>query len=716
MVNIFISYRREDSLHQAGRLYDRLAAYFGSRHVFKDVDSIPLGVDFREVLTERVAGCDVFVAVIGDTWLSITGKGGIRRLDDPGEFVRIEIEAALSRKIPVIPVLVGHSSLPHAEELPETLRALSFRNGLPVRPDPDFHKDLDRLIRGIEDGISALRARPTPRETRSPGPGAEETAGRTQSPDLRAGSPGSPSATRAPGAPAGPPAAPAPPSAQPRPPAAGRSPVGRSPDRPSEKKASPLPIPAQEPGALAAPRPERPRPRWPMIVAAASLGLFLFGVIIYVETDKGRIRLVVNDPKAVIKIDGQAVRVEALGKPITLRAGEHALEVTWGDGEFETRKFVVRRGDDERLRIEYEPTRNRGGTATPKKVETAGPSVAGASKLESSTTQIQSTTPKPSLSQLEHVFVKGSVWKGQFRSTKSASESRWELYVQERVGPTFRGVHVNFGDIRKTATWACPVRGTVRANDLRYWPAAPDGQTFIAIGSWNGANLEMELDARGGAVTKARLQRDPDKPEWARLEFSVYDESDNDGWYTRSQDGSGPATQPIIIAHTRGMNVYWLHANALPDGKRWEWHAPAKYHGDHSAKFGRCIAYGLFADQASHVEETYQFVRLRSAGMTLYLDGSGRQAQGSRLEPPGQGQRKNYCVRLDASAGWKKSGTGEQASDQDIKEVLAEVTDLCITGGHFGARAGVGCLWSVWFGADDPFNDNSPEAASKPGP
>ena len=154
-VSNFVSYRREDSRHQAGRLYEHLVAHFGSGLVFKDDNSIPFGLDFREVLTERVAGCDVFLAVIGDAWLSTAGKSGTRRLDDPGDFVRIEIEAALGRNIPVIPVLVGNSSIPPAEELPESLRALAYRNGLFVRPDPDFHKDVDRLVRGIKDVVSA---------------------------------------------------------------------------------------------------------------------------------------------------------------------------------------------------------------------------------------------------------------------------------------------------------------------------------------------------------------------------------------------------------------------------------------------------------------------------------------------------------------------------------------------------------------------------------
>jgi hypothetical protein len=166
--NIFISYRREDSRHQAGRLYDHLVGQFGKEHVFKDVDSIPLGSDFRQILTEQVAASDVFLAVIGDAWHSMAGKDGLRRLDDPGDFVRIEIEAALGCNIPVIPVFVGNSPVPQAEQLPESLRELSFRNGLPVRPDPDFHHDMDRLIRGIEAAVSGSPRR-KPRRVRRVG-------------------------------------------------------------------------------------------------------------------------------------------------------------------------------------------------------------------------------------------------------------------------------------------------------------------------------------------------------------------------------------------------------------------------------------------------------------------------------------------------------------------------------------------------------------------
>ena len=148
--NIFVSYRRADSADVAGRIYDRLIARFGQSEVFKDVDSIPLGVDFKEYLDNIVSRCKVLLVVIGDKWLGATDSTGQIRLNDPRDFVRIEIEAALMRDIPVIPLLVQGASMPPEEKLPPGLRKLIFRNGIPIRPDPDFHRDMDRLIAAIE--------------------------------------------------------------------------------------------------------------------------------------------------------------------------------------------------------------------------------------------------------------------------------------------------------------------------------------------------------------------------------------------------------------------------------------------------------------------------------------------------------------------------------------------------------------------------------------
>ena len=153
MSKILISYRREDSADVTGRIYDRLKRKFGREAVFKDVDSIPFGVDFRIYLDAQVAKCEVFLAVIGRDWMKKRGTKGKSRLDDPRDFVRIEIESALKRQIPVIPVLVSGASIPPAERLPASIKDLSYRHGISVRPDPDFRSDMGRLIKNVKQHI-----------------------------------------------------------------------------------------------------------------------------------------------------------------------------------------------------------------------------------------------------------------------------------------------------------------------------------------------------------------------------------------------------------------------------------------------------------------------------------------------------------------------------------------------------------------------------------
>jgi hypothetical protein len=146
MNKIFVSYRREDSADVTGRINDRLPEEFGVDAIFTDVDNIPLGVDFREHIDKEVSRCDVFLAVIGRNWVSIKDDDGNQRLYAASDFVRIEIESALNRSIPVIPLLAHSVSMPMEDELPESIKDLAFRHATPVRPDPDFHKDIDRLI------------------------------------------------------------------------------------------------------------------------------------------------------------------------------------------------------------------------------------------------------------------------------------------------------------------------------------------------------------------------------------------------------------------------------------------------------------------------------------------------------------------------------------------------------------------------------------------
>jgi len=155
--SIFISYRRQDSADITGRIYDRLIERCGTSAVFKDVDAIPLGVDFRKYLQDSVSKCNILLAVVGKNWLEARSENGKRSLEDPRDYLRIEIETALQRDIPVIPVLVQGASMPHEEELPSALQALAYRNAIAVRPDPDFRGDMDRLISGIQAHLKTTK-------------------------------------------------------------------------------------------------------------------------------------------------------------------------------------------------------------------------------------------------------------------------------------------------------------------------------------------------------------------------------------------------------------------------------------------------------------------------------------------------------------------------------------------------------------------------------
>ena len=150
---IFMSYRREETAYPAAWLFDRLASRFGRDQVFKDVDSIEPGDDFAEVITTAVESCDVLLALIGRRWLTIADQDGRLRLDDPGDFVRLEIEAALARKVRVIPILVDGARMPRAEDLPPSLAKLARHQALELSP-AGFDSDTQPLLRVLERIVS----------------------------------------------------------------------------------------------------------------------------------------------------------------------------------------------------------------------------------------------------------------------------------------------------------------------------------------------------------------------------------------------------------------------------------------------------------------------------------------------------------------------------------------------------------------------------------
>ena len=145
MARIFISYRRDDSAGYAGRLYDRLGTDFGADNLFMDIAATEPGVDFADAIEQAVSGCDILLAVIGRQWLTITDGAGRRRLENPDDFVRLEIAAALKRNIRVIPVLVQGAAMPHAEQLPEPLKPLTRRQAQELS-DGRWQYDIDRLL------------------------------------------------------------------------------------------------------------------------------------------------------------------------------------------------------------------------------------------------------------------------------------------------------------------------------------------------------------------------------------------------------------------------------------------------------------------------------------------------------------------------------------------------------------------------------------------
>jgi hypothetical protein len=149
MSGVFISYRREDTAGYSGRIYDHFRDRFGENNVFIDVDTIQPGEDFVQVIEEKVGACDALVAVIGKQWVSVHDEAGNRRLDDPHDFVRLEIAAAIARNVRVIPVLVGGARMPRLEELPEALAGLSRRNAIELS-DAGFQQLLPRLIQAVE--------------------------------------------------------------------------------------------------------------------------------------------------------------------------------------------------------------------------------------------------------------------------------------------------------------------------------------------------------------------------------------------------------------------------------------------------------------------------------------------------------------------------------------------------------------------------------------
>ena len=155
MPKIFICYRRGDNTYPPHIIYDGLKKRYGADSVVLDVDTIPLGTDFRAYLNEQVGRCDILLAVIGDKWQDILNQ----RLNDSDDFVRIEIQAALRKNIPVVPILVDKASMPNEKDLPQELQRLAFMQAAEVRSSRDLQAELDRLFSSLDSLLDSLLAK-----------------------------------------------------------------------------------------------------------------------------------------------------------------------------------------------------------------------------------------------------------------------------------------------------------------------------------------------------------------------------------------------------------------------------------------------------------------------------------------------------------------------------------------------------------------------------
>ena len=182
MKGIFISYRRDDTSGYSRLLYDRLVREFGEAQVFMDVETIrEPGTDFVDAINHGVGQCSVLLALIGRSWVSSTDRDGQRRLDDPDDFVRLEVATALARDVRVVPIVVQGARMPGADDLPDNLKTLARRQALTLSHE-DWDHDVGKLIAALAKipGLErAQRAAPALERRRAPAASGRSSTAKT---------------------------------------------------------------------------------------------------------------------------------------------------------------------------------------------------------------------------------------------------------------------------------------------------------------------------------------------------------------------------------------------------------------------------------------------------------------------------------------------------------------------------------------------------------
>lgn len=182
MPKITISYRRADSEAMTGRILDRLVAHYGKEAIFRDIEDIPAGIDFRQHINEMLLKTNVLLAVVGPKWLGPT-RGGHERINEESDPVRVEVETALRRRLRIVPVLIGQTRMPSSDQLPPSLKDFAFLNAVRVDTGRDFdHHMEDHLIKSIDEILAQSPKSPPSRETSIFAGSAEKSATKAEKP------------------------------------------------------------------------------------------------------------------------------------------------------------------------------------------------------------------------------------------------------------------------------------------------------------------------------------------------------------------------------------------------------------------------------------------------------------------------------------------------------------------------------------------------------
>ena len=164
MPQIAISYRRADSEAMTGRIFDRLTAHYGKEAIFRDIDDIPAGKDFRQHINETLLKTGVLLAIVGPKWLG-AARGGLERINEESDPVRVEVETALRRRLPIIPILIGNTRMPGSDQLPPSLKDFAFRNAVKIDTGRDFDYHIEHLIKSIDAILGQAAKSPSSQET-----------------------------------------------------------------------------------------------------------------------------------------------------------------------------------------------------------------------------------------------------------------------------------------------------------------------------------------------------------------------------------------------------------------------------------------------------------------------------------------------------------------------------------------------------------------------